>query len=105
MFGCSADGTDGIISIGSLSWPEGFFSSISCMESMRDLICLSCKVYNSFSFTPVFTNLYLQPITFKELSSSFIKSHSLHTPHGPSLPASCFLRQKAVLCNELLPTF
>lgn len=50
------------------------------------------------------TDLYLQPVTFKEASSSFIKSQPLHTPHGPSLPASRFLRQAAVLRNELLPT-
>lgn len=108
MFGsdtvCGADGTDGFISIGSLSRPEGFFSSISCMRSKRDVIWLAYKLYNSFSLTPVMTDLYLQPVTFKEASSSFIKSQPLHTPHGPSLPASRFLRQAAVLRNELLPT-
>lgn len=48
MFGndtvCSADGTDGIISIGSLSWPEGLLLSISCMRSKRDDIWLAYKL-------------------------------------------------------------
>lgn len=50
------------------------------------------------------TDLYLQPVTFKEASPSFIKSQPLHTPHGPPLPARRFLRQTAVLRYELLPT-
>lgn len=47
--------------------------------------------------------LSLLPVLREELSPGLVESHSLHPPQGPPLSASRFLRQVAVLSNQLLP--
>lgn len=45
-----------------------------------------------FVFYSFVTNLSFLPVIPEKVSTSFIESHSLHSPHGSSLSASCFLR-------------
>ena len=62
------------------------------------------KYYLSLACVFITTDLSFLPVKHEELSAGFVQSHALHPPHGPSLSVSCFLRQPAVLSNQLLPT-